>query len=199
MQYEPLERLKFPVRDFILRHAHGPYATWFLALVSVIEATVSPLPIEAVLGPLVIARPHRWWFYAAVATIASVLGALIGYGIGLALYESVAAPIIELYGFDDEIARTTVLLRDNMFLATFLAAFTPAPYKVFVFIAGLLHGPLTVFILASFVGRGARFLIFAVLARYFGGAIARLVFRYFTLATVGAALIALIALALVLI
>lgn len=189
MEYEPLERLKFPIRDFILRRARGPYATWFLAIVSAIESIVSPIPLEVVLGPLVVARPSRWFYYGCIATLWSVIGAFVGYWIGYALYDAIGATILSWYGLTDSVREAALLLEEHMFLATLVSAFTPIPYKVFVLTAGVLKGPLGIFIVASIIGRGARFILFSYLVHRFGAAIAQLAFRYFTLATIGAALL----------
>ena len=184
MLYRSIERLKFPVRDFVLRHARGPYATWLLVFVSGIEAVISPIPVEAALVPLVMARPERWRFYAGVALLSSVSGALIAYAIGYVLFDAVGVSILSFYGLTDEVAAAMTLLRENMFSATFIAAFSPAPYKVFVFAAGALHGSLIVLIVASLAGRGLRFAIFSYLTYRFGGAVARAALRHFTIATI---------------
>jgi len=193
MGHYSIERFKLPVRDFILRHARGPYATWFLAFVSGIEAIISPIPVEAALAPLVVARPERWRFYAIVALFSSVAGALVAYAIGYALFDAIGASILSFYNLTDEMAVATELLRENMFLATFVAAFSPAPYKVFVFAAGALHGSLVTLIVASLAGRGLRFVIFSYLVYRFGGVVAHAAFRHFTTATVVIATLLLIA------
>jgi membrane protein YqaA with SNARE-associated domain len=190
MEYGPLERLKFPIRDFILRHARGPHATWFLSVMSAVESIFSPVPLEVVLGPLVVARPSRWLYFGCVATLWSVIGALVGYWIGYALYDAVGAGIVSWYGLTDNVYEAARLLEEHMFSATLISAFTPIPYKVFVLTAGVLKGQLVVFIAASIIGRGARFLLFAYLVHRFGAALAQLVFRYFTVATIAAVLVA---------
>lgn len=192
MEYGPIERLKFPIRNFVSRHARGPHATWFLSLMSAAESIVSPIPLETVLAPLIIVRPVRWVYYTLVATLASVVGALIGYWIGYALYDAVGVSILSWYGLTDDVREISVLLRENMFVVTFISAFTPIPYKVFALTAGVLHGQLVIFVVASILGRGIRFFIFSYLVRRFGNIAAQLVFRYFTVATVALAAFAMI-------
>jgi len=184
MHYGPIERLKHPLRSFVLRHAEGKYATPALVIVSALESIISPLPLETVLTPLVVVRPQRWIYFAAVATLSSVLGALIGYSVGYAFYDAVGSTIVSFYGLSEEFAAASKLLSENMFSATFISAFTPIPYKVFVLTAGVLQAPLSIFIGASLLGRGIRFFLFAYLTYRFGKQVAQLAFRYFTIATV---------------
>jgi membrane protein DedA with SNARE-associated domain len=60
----------------------------------------------------------------------------------------------------------------------FIAGFSPIPYKIFTITAGALHMALLPFVLASAVGRGARFFLVAALMAWGGEPMERHLRRY---------------------
>jgi membrane protein YqaA with SNARE-associated domain len=156
---------------------------------SFIESSVSPIPAEVALTPLIITRAHSWYYYAGVTTLASVIGGLAGYGIGALFFDLLGSPLVTFYGLEGELNTTQQLLAANTFLAIFVGAFTPLPYKLFTIAAGLLYAPLLPFLAASLVGRGIRFFAFSFIVHLWGAMVARMILRYFTVLTVLAILV----------
>jgi membrane protein YqaA with SNARE-associated domain len=78
--------------------ADKPYATWLMGTVSFVESSFFPIPPDAMLIPMSLARPDRAWFYATVCTLTSVAGGVLGYFIGAVLYDSIGLWLIQLYG-----------------------------------------------------------------------------------------------------
>ena len=74
------------IYDWCIAAAHKPYALWILGLVSFAESSFFPVPPDVMLIPMSLARPQRAWLYAAVCTVTSVLGGVLGYAIGALLY-----------------------------------------------------------------------------------------------------------------
>ena len=60
--------------DWCIAAADKPHATWLLGVVSFVESSFFPVPPDAMLIPMAIARPDKAWFYATVCTITSVAG-----------------------------------------------------------------------------------------------------------------------------
>ncbi len=85
--------------DWCVAAASKPYATWLLGIVSFVESSFFPVPPDAMLIPMGLARPDRAFRYATVCTLTSVAGGLLGYLIGAALYDTVGLWLIELYGY----------------------------------------------------------------------------------------------------
>lgn len=191
-----MERFKEALRQWIVRHARSSYAAPFLFIYSLLESVFIPLPTEIVLTPLVIVRHRSWWYYALVATIASVIGGVLSYIIGAFFFDSAGIYLVSLYGLEAEFIRVEMLLERGIFIATFLAAFTPFPWKLFVIAAGFLSAPFGIFLIAALLGRSLRFFIYNYIVHLWGAMAARLVLKYFTRATIGVVLI--IALALLL-
>ena len=76
--------------DWTMSLADHPKALWALAAVSFIEASVFPIPPDVLMIPMILAAPRRAWLIALVATVSSVLGGLLGYGIGHFFFEGIA-------------------------------------------------------------------------------------------------------------
>jgi membrane protein YqaA with SNARE-associated domain len=131
--------------------------------VSFIESSVFPIPPDVMLIPMVIARRAQWFRIATICTIASVLGALAGYAIGMFLYEQVALPVLAFYGKADLIEQFKGSYAEYGGWAVLFAAVTPFPFKVLTITSGALGLGLPVFIAASIIGRAFRFFLVAFL------------------------------------
>ena len=158
-------------------------ALWWLAAVSFVESSVFPIPPDVMLVPMVLATRERAWLFAAVATAASVLGGLAGYGLGLGLYEAAARPLLELYGYAGKFAQFQALYAEHGGWVVFTAGITPFPYKVITIASGVVALNLATFILASVLARGLRFFIVAALLWKFGPPIRAFIERRLALVT----------------
>jgi len=130
---------------------------------------------------MTVANRFKWWRYALIATIGSVLGGILGYVIGLALFETIGKQIVQLYHLEKYFEIVQLKYEQNAFLAVFTAAFTPIPYKVFTIAGGVFQIPIASLVLGSLLGRAARFFTVAAILRIFGQRIADLVEKYFDL------------------
>ena len=95
--------------DWTVALAEKPYAVWALALVSFLESSIFPVPPDALLAPMALARPERAFRYALVCTLASVAGGAAGYAIGSLLYDSVGLFLLNLYGYGSKIESVKAL------------------------------------------------------------------------------------------
>ena len=162
-------RLFAGLYERVLSWAGRPRAAWYLAALGFAESTVFPVPADALLAPMVLARPAAWLRLAALLTAASVLGGIAGYLLGAWAFEQAAPWLLDDAGA--ELARLRELFREWGVWIVLAAAFTPVPYKAFTLGAGFLAVPFAPFVLASAVGRGARFLLVAGLVRGGGAAL----------------------------
>ncbi len=148
----PLRRLY----DWVLSWADSRFGTAGLAAISFAESSFFPIPPDVLQIALSVARPTRSFLYAAVSTVASVAGGILGWAIGQGLWQ-LAEPWFFGYvpGFSREkFEYVESLYRGNAFLAIFAAAFTPIPYKMFTIAAGVCGVPLGTLVAASTLGRG---------------------------------------------
>lgn len=139
----------------------------YLGLMSFAEAVFFPVPVDVMLAPMVLARPERAWYLAALTTVTSVLGGLVGYFLGLWAYQSVEPVLISL-GYDDTLTNIMSLFAYWGFWFVFIAGFTPIPYKIFTISAGAAGIGLIPFVLGSVIGRAGRFFLVSAIV-YWGG------------------------------
>jgi membrane protein YqaA with SNARE-associated domain len=147
------------------RHRH---ATAYLAGLSFAESSFFPIPPDVMLAPMTLAQPERAWRLAAITTLASVVGGVLGYLIGMFALSWVL-PIIVDHGYEHYYELSKAWFETWGVLAVFIAGFSPIPFKVFTITAGAVSMSMPLFVLASLVGRGARFFLVAGLIRW-GGA-----------------------------
>jgi|ETNmetMinimDraft_13_1059891.scaffolds.fasta_scaffold39668_2 membrane protein YqaA with SNARE-associated domain len=184
-----LFQFKTKTRDWFMRCADSPHVKAWLAFFSFAEATFFPIPPDILLIAIVAARVHKWIYFAIFTTVTSVLGGIVGYAIGALIFETIGAPIVAFYGFEEGMKTVSKLFTDNAFLAIFVSAFSPIPYKVFTLSAGFFTISFPVFVIASLLGRALRFFIVAFLAKKFGKLLGHFVFTYFNAISLFAALL----------
>ncbi len=156
-----------PLYDRVLAWSAKPRAPWFLGGLSFAESSFFPVPPDVMLAPMVLARPDRANRLALLTTLTSVAGGFAGYLIGFFALDLVE-PILRNAGYWDNYLRVSSWFKDWGFWAVLAAGFSPIPYKLFTIAAGTMHMPLLPFLLASIVGRGARFFLVANLVRIGG-------------------------------
>ena len=147
-------------------------SNFYLGLVSFIESSFFPIPPDAMIIPMVIAKKKEYLKIFLIASIFSVLGGIFGYLIGY-LFFDLAIYVIEFYGYQDKVENLKLSMSEGSgFLAwlsiLFLAGFTPLPYKAFTISSGLIAFNLPVFIIVSLISRSLRFFIVAYLSYKFG-------------------------------
>ena len=168
----------------VLTAAAHRHAKWWLALVAFIESSIFLIPPDVMLIPMVLANRSQWWRLALTATIASVMGGLAGYAIGLFLYETIGNVVIGFYAYGDKFLEYMDIYEEWGGWAVFGAGLTPFPYKVITIASGVVKIDLSVFILMSLIARGIRFFSVAGLLYYFGESAKLLIEKYFGLITV---------------
>ena len=157
-----------PLYDRVLGWAAHPKARWYLGVLSFAESSFFPVPPDVMLAPMALARPVDAWRLAALTTITSVAGGVLGYFIGYFALDLVE-PWMVSAGHWDGYLQARDWFQTWGFWAVLAAGFSPIPYKLFTVAAGALAMFMPVFILASLVGRGGRFFLVAGLIRW-GGA-----------------------------
>ncbi len=170
--------------DWVMDLAAHRNATAVLGTVSFIESSVFPIPPDAFLIPMVLANRAKAWWYALVCTVTSVLGGLLGYAIGIFLYDTLGSALLQFYGYQAHFEEFATNYNKDGALYVFGAGLTPFPYKVITIASGATQLALPVFIAASVVARGIRFFAVAGLLYYFGPPIKTFIEKYLGLLTV---------------
>ena len=153
--------------DKVLGWSRHPHAPWYLGGLSFAESSFFPIPPDVMLAPMSLARPRKALWYAMLTTVASVVGGIAGYLIGITLFE-VIEPWLQQVGYYDKYLTAKQWFDEWGFWAIFLAGFSPIPYKIFTITAGAIAMPFAPFVIASFIGRGSRFFLVSLLMSWGG-------------------------------
>src|SRR4051812_12067760 len=160
-----------------------PNALPALGVVSFLESSFFPIPPDAMIIPMVLARPERAWAIALVATVTSVLGGILGYAIGYFLFETIGLKVIEFYGMQARFEQFREMYAEWGLWIILIKGMTPIPYKLVTIASGAAAFSFPVFLAASILTRGVRFFLVAALLRYFGPPIRDFIERRLTLVT----------------
>ena len=162
--------------DYIIELANKKNVLPYLYGLSFIESFIFPIPPDVLLAPIALTKKYNWLKLALNTTLFSVLGGLVGYTIGLYLFEiSILSDLVE----EEAFMSVKNLFIDNSVWIIIIAGFTPLPYKVFTVTAGYMSLALIPFIIASIIGRGLRFFLVAAIFHYFGLELANRLKKYF--------------------
>lgn len=167
--------------DWVLSWADTRFGVPALAAVSFLESSFFPVPPDPLLMALSLGKPERSFWYAAVCSLASVAGGILGYFIGWGIWELVSGYFFTYVFSQEAFLYVSNKYEQNAFIAILGAAFTPIPYKVFTIAAGVFKIHLLVLIAASVIGRSARFFLEAGLIFFYGAKIKSFIDRYFNL------------------
>jgi membrane protein YqaA with SNARE-associated domain len=154
--------------DWCVDSSGKPHAAWVLGAVSFAESSFFPVPPDIMLIPMSLARPERAWFFAAVCTVTSVAGGLLGYFIGAVLYDTAGQWLIQLYGLGGKVDAFRAGYAQYGALIILLKGLTPIPYKLVTITSGFAGFNLGLFIVLSIITRGARFFLEGFLLNRYG-------------------------------
>jgi|TARA_B110000211_G_scaffold92122_1_gene107408 membrane protein YqaA with SNARE-associated domain len=155
--------------EWTLKWAEHKFAPRILALLTFAESVFFPIPPDVLLAPMVLAQREKAWRFAALTTVASVIGGVVGYGLGYMMFEPWIQPLITEFGYQARFDKAMLWFSEWGVWVVFIAGFSPIPYKLFTVSAGFLHMAFLPFLLASAIGRGMRFFLVAGVIRW-GGA-----------------------------
>ncbi|MFQ5983659.1 MAG: YqaA family protein [Woeseiaceae bacterium] len=153
-------RLFGPLYDRVLSWAVHPHAERYLGALSFAESSFFPIPPDVMLAPMCLAQLSRAWWFAALTTVTSLAGGIAGYAIGYFLLEAIE-PWLHSMGYWAAYLRGREWFDQWGVAAVFVAGFSPIPYKIFTISAGAAVLNFPGFVIASLIGRGARFFLVA--------------------------------------
>ncbi len=169
--------------DWMMRLAADRRALPALAVISFAESSFFPIPPDIMLVPMVLANRRRAWIIAATATVASVLGGMLGYAIGYYAFETIGDWVVRTYGLQGALESFRAEFERYGTWIILVKGLTPIPYKLVTIASGVAHFDLFTFMWASIATRGARFFIEAALLWRFGESIRNFIEKRLTLVT----------------
>lgn len=163
----------------IIALSESPNAPYALAAVAFAESSIFPIPPDVLLAPMALAQPRKAWRFALICTIASVLGAVVGYGIGALLYDTLGQWLIHLYGYGERMEALKETYAKWGAAVILIKGLTPIPFKLVTIVSGLLGYNFPLFLLLCAITRGARFFLVAGALNFFGDPMRVLLERHF--------------------
>ena len=166
------------IYDWMASKVHSKYAIWWLSCLFFVEAFFF-FPVDPLLILFCIENNRRSFFYAAVATVSSILGGLAGYAIGALMWQSVGMKLVTFV--ISEATFNSAVLKYKLYQnwAVLIAGFTPLPYKAITISAGFCNLPILPFVVFSLISRGARFFLISGAIYFWGAKIKYFIDRYF--------------------
>ncbi len=165
--------------------ADSPYGGLALFVIAFAESSFFPVPPDALLIPLALAKTSWALLFAVVATVGSTVGGILGFCIG----DKGGRPFLQRFFKPEKVALVQGYYRRYDVWAVGMAGFTPIPYKLFSISAGAFGLDLKRFVLASIVGRGGRFFLVGLAILFFGESVKAFLDEYFDLALVAFAVL----------
>jgi membrane protein YqaA with SNARE-associated domain len=141
---------------------------WLIGVASFLETIIVPIPIEVVMIPYMLARRDLLWRIAAVTTLACLLAATLGYGLGYFFYDSLGRAMIDFMGWQEDYTFFQEWFNAQGFWAILAIGVAPIPFQIAMLVAGVAAYPLLLFILAATIARGIRYFGLAYLVHRFG-------------------------------
>jgi membrane protein YqaA with SNARE-associated domain len=169
--------------DWVIRLAQHRYAIPAMGAVSFAESSFFPIPPDVMLVPMVLANRTKAFRIAAVCTVCSVLGGMLGYAIGFYFFETIGEWVVRTYGLQTGLAKFRAGFDEYGIWIILIKGLTPIPYKLVTIASGAAHFDLFTFVWASIVTRGARFFLVAALLWKFGEPIRTFIEERLTLVT----------------
>lgn len=156
------------IYDAVFHLSKDKGALYWLFIISFIESSFFPIPPDIMLIPMVLASPQKAWKLAGIATAGSVIGAYLGYIIGIYFFQLIAEPLLDFYGYLEKFESFKNLYNEYGAWIVFGAGITPFPYKIITIASGVVHMNLIIFTVASVIARGMRFFLVAWLLKAYG-------------------------------
>jgi len=171
--------------QWLIKKATHPKAVWILGCLAFLESSISPLPPDPLMIPMIIARKDRAWYLATVCTITSVLGGVGGYAIGYFLFETIGFKILEFYNLMKPFHTLQEWFNTWGFWIIVIKGLTPIPFKVVTIASGVTGLNFWTFVVASIIARGGRFFLVAALLYKYGEKAHQIIEKNIVLLTVG--------------
>lgn len=171
------------------RIRHSKHMLWMLGLLSFLETIIIPVPIEVILIPLMAIDKRRIWALATVTTAGCLLASIVGYAVGMALYESVGTWFIETMGMQQGYESFQTFFDQYGFIAILAVGIIPIPFQVAMVTAGLSGYPIHLFVLAALIARGIRYYGLGWLVYRFGDRALHLWQRHAIMTSIAAAIV----------
>lgn len=170
--------------NWVVGWADSPYGVWALFFIALVESSIFPIPPDVLLLALAFGAPKKSYKFAGVCAVGSVVGAILGYGIGVFFFDSVGMWVVNAYHLQSKLVLVEHAFNKNAFTFIMLAGFTPIPFKVITIASGMMKVPLSTLVVGSAISRTGRFALVATFVFFLGEKAKGFIDKYFELLTI---------------
>ncbi|MCF7480148.1 VTT domain-containing protein [Vibrio sp. J1-1] len=175
-----VKKLKRKTKDLI----ESEYILGGVFTASFLESTIVPIPLEALLIPLLQERRDKLWQIALMATAGCIVGALFGYALGYYTFELLRDYIVANWVTEQRLDTVILKINTEGFWFIMTLGIAPIPFQIAMLAAGATHFSLPLFLLATGLSRAMRYFGIALVV-YVAGDKAEELIKKYKLATVG--------------
>lgn len=168
MNQQPAKSNNAQANKWLARILESNHVLWMIFLLSMLEATIIPVPLELVLIPLLLHERERWFVIASVTLAGCLVGAAIGYGIGYFLFDTAGQWMLDTFGYQEVFRDFKAEFTADGFVTLLLVGITPIPFQVGMLTAGSTGYSFSLFLLAALLARGIRYYGLALLVHWLG-------------------------------
>ncbi|MFU2512411.1 YqaA family protein [Pseudoalteromonas sp. ASV78] len=183
-----MQRLKQKTRQLI----DSKHMLTSITAASFLESTIVPIPLEAVLVPLMQARRDKLWLIALMATIGCVIGALFGYALGYYLFDAVGDWVINSFSTPAQFEQVTQQMQQQGFWFVITLGIVPIPFQIAMLAAGATKYSLVMFLIATMIARSIRYFGLALVVYFAGNQAERIIKKHKTKAMLGLTILVLL-------
>ncbi|WP_076420669.1 VTT domain-containing protein [Colwellia sp. UCD-KL20] len=151
-----------------------------LTVASFLESTIVPIPLEAILVPLMQARSEKLWLIALMATLGCIIGALFGYALGYYLFDAVGDWVINTFSTPEQFEGVKQKMENQGFWFVITLGIIPVPFQIAMLAAGATKYSLTLFLIAATIARSIRYFGLAIIVYYAGDKAEKLIRKHKT-------------------
>lgn len=149
-----------------------------ITIASFLESTIVPVPLEAIMVPLMQARRDSLWKIAFMATLGCVIGAVFGYALGYYLFDLAGQWVIDTFFSQSQFENVKQQMQNQGFWFVMTLGIAPIPFQVAMLAAGATKYSLPLFLLATVIARAIRYFGLAIVVYYAGDRAEHLIKRY---------------------
>jgi len=182
------KKLKQKTRQFI----DSKHMLKSITAASFLESTIVPIPLEAVLVPLMQARREKLWLIALMATIGCIIGAIFGYALGYYLFDVVGDWVINTFSNPEQFEQVKQKMQAQGFWFVLTLGIVPIPFQIAMLAAGATKYSIFLFLLATVIARSIRYFALAAVVYYAGNQAERVIQKHKTKALVAISLLVLL-------
>lgn len=156
------------LKQFGLKMMNSRYMLPGIGIVSFLEATVIPIPLETILLPLMQAHRKKMFMISSMALAGCTLAAFVGYTVGFYIFDMIGDQIVSLLSSQEQFKNAKQQMQEKGFWFVFSIGIAPIPFQIAMLAAGALKYSLLLFLIATKLSRDLRYYGLALLVYWTG-------------------------------